>query len=137
MLAKRWAEDQDNEAAHQLVTSHLWLAVKIASGYRGYGLPQAEVISEANVGLMQAVKRFDPERGFLSCHVCDVVDPCGNPRIYPAPEPCETWHHLGAKEIIFQPAQGEGPYWRVGGGVICALKMSPKSPPIRVSLRMR
>lgn len=64
MLAKRWAEAQDTEAAHQLVTSHLRLAAKIAMGYRGYGLPQAEVISEANVGLMQAVKRFDPERGF-------------------------------------------------------------------------
>ncbi len=64
MLAKRWADHQDPEAAHQLVTSHLRLAAKIAMGYRGYGLPQAEVISEANVGLMQAVKRFDPEKGF-------------------------------------------------------------------------
>ena len=64
MLAKRWVEDQDTEAAHRLVTSHLRLAAKIAMGYRGYGLPQAEVISEANVGLMQAVKRFDPEKGF-------------------------------------------------------------------------
>jgi RNA polymerase sigma-32 factor len=64
MLAKAWTDRQDTEAAHQLVTSHLRLAAKIAMGYRGYGLPQAEVISEANVGLMQAVKRFDPERGF-------------------------------------------------------------------------
>ena len=64
MLAKRWVEEQDTEAAHRMVTSHLRLAAKIAMGYRGYGLPQAEVISEANVGLMQAVKRFDPERGF-------------------------------------------------------------------------
>ncbi|SLN52175.1 RNA polymerase sigma factor RpoH [Roseovarius litorisediminis] len=64
MLAKRWAEEQDTEAAHKMVTSHLRLAAKIAMGYRGYGLPQAEVISEANVGLMQAVKKFDPERGF-------------------------------------------------------------------------
>lgn len=64
MLAKRWADHQDSGAAHQLVTSHLRLAAKIAMGYRGYGLPQAEVISEANVGLMQAVKRFDPEKGF-------------------------------------------------------------------------
>ncbi len=64
MLAKAWADHQDPKAAHQLVTSHLRLAAKIAMGYRGYGLPQAEVISEANVGLMQAVKRFDPERGF-------------------------------------------------------------------------
>ena len=64
MLAKRWIEEQDADAAHQMVTSHLRLAAKIAMGYRGYGLPQAEVISEANVGLMQAVKRFDPEKGF-------------------------------------------------------------------------
>lgn len=64
MLAKRWVDHQDPNAAHQLVTSHLRLAAKIAMGYRGYGLPQAEVISEANVGLMQAVKRFDPEKGF-------------------------------------------------------------------------
>jgi RNA polymerase sigma-32 factor len=64
MLAKRWVDHQDPDAAHKLVTSHLRLAAKIAMGYRGYGLPQAEVISEANVGLMQAVKRFDPERGF-------------------------------------------------------------------------
>ena len=64
MLAKRWADHQDTDAAHQMVTSHLRLAAKIAMGYRGYGLPQAEVISEANVGLMQAVKRFDPEKGF-------------------------------------------------------------------------
>ncbi len=64
MLARRWVEDQDTDAAHQMVTSHLRLAAKIAMGYRGYGLPQAEVISEANVGLMQAVKRFDPDKGF-------------------------------------------------------------------------
>jgi RNA polymerase sigma-32 factor len=64
MLAKRWVDHQDPTAAHKMVTSHLRLAAKIAMGYRGYGLPQAEVISEANVGLMQAVKRFDPEKGF-------------------------------------------------------------------------
>ena len=64
MLAKRWTDHQDSEAAHKMVTSHLRLAAKIAMGYRGYGLPQAEVISEANVGLMQAVKRFDPDKGF-------------------------------------------------------------------------
>jgi RNA polymerase sigma-32 factor len=64
MLAKAWVDHGDTDAAHQLVTSHLRLAAKIAMGYRGYGLPTAEVISEANVGLMQAVKRFDPEKGF-------------------------------------------------------------------------
>ncbi len=64
MLAKRWREHGDVDAAHKLVTSHLRLVAKIAMGYRGYGLPTAELISEGNVGIMQAVKRFDPERGF-------------------------------------------------------------------------
>ena len=64
MLAKRYHEHDDTDAAHQLVTSHLRLVAKIAMGYRGYGLPMGEVISEGNVGLMQAVKKFDPERGF-------------------------------------------------------------------------
>ena len=64
MLAKAWVDRGDSTAAHKLVTSHLRLAAKIAMGSRGYGLPQAEVISEANVGLMKAVKRFDPEKGF-------------------------------------------------------------------------
>ncbi len=64
MLAKRWQEHQDTEAAHKMVTSHLRLVAKIAMGYRGYGLPMSEVISEGNVGLMQAVKRFDPDKGF-------------------------------------------------------------------------
>ncbi|MBC6439711.1 MAG: RNA polymerase sigma factor RpoH [Rhodospirillales bacterium] len=63
-LAKRWREDGDVDAAHELVTSHLRLVAKIAMGYRGYGLPLAELISEGNVGLMQAVKRFDPDKGF-------------------------------------------------------------------------
>ena len=64
MLAKRWREHGDREAAHKLVTSHLRLVAKIAMGYRGYGLPIGEVISEGNVGLMQAVRRFEPEKGF-------------------------------------------------------------------------
>jgi RNA polymerase sigma-32 factor len=64
MLAKRWREHEDSEAAHRLVTSHMRLVAKIAMGYRGYGLPLGELISEGNVGMMQAVKRFDPDRGF-------------------------------------------------------------------------
>jgi RNA polymerase sigma-32 factor len=64
MLAKRWTEHEDPQAAHRMVTSHLRLVAKIAMGYRGYGLPIGEVISEGNVGLMQAVKKFDPDRGF-------------------------------------------------------------------------
>jgi RNA polymerase sigma-32 factor len=64
MLAQRWKEHQDPQAAHKMVTSHLRLVAKIAMGYRGYGLPIGEVISEGNVGLMQAVKKFEPEKGF-------------------------------------------------------------------------
>ncbi|MCA3248642.1 MAG: RNA polymerase sigma factor RpoH [Azospirillum sp.] len=64
MLAKRWREANDADAAHRLVTSHLRLVAKIAMGYRGYGLPLSELVSEGNVGMMQAVKRFDPDRGF-------------------------------------------------------------------------
>jgi len=64
MLAKRFKEDGDTKAAHKLVTSHLRLVAKIAMGYRGYGLPVTDLISEGNVGIMQAVKKFDPERGF-------------------------------------------------------------------------
>src|SRR5271165_6851973 len=64
MLAKSWREHSDSAAAHRLVTSHLRLVAKIAMGYRGYGLPVGEVISEGNIGLMQAVKRFEPEKGF-------------------------------------------------------------------------
>ena len=64
VLAKNWTEHEDTEAAHKLVTSHLRLVAKIAMGYRGYGLPLGDLISEGNVGLMQAVKRFDPDKGF-------------------------------------------------------------------------
>src|ERR1700704_1639246 len=64
MLARRWREHGDRDAAHRLVTSHLRLVAKIAMGYRGYGLPTAEVISEGNVGLMRGGKRFEPDKGF-------------------------------------------------------------------------
>ena len=72
VLAKNWQEHGDVEAAHRLVTSHLRLVAKIAMGYRGYGLPLNEIISEGNVGLMQAVKRFDPDRGFRPRDLRDV-----------------------------------------------------------------
>src|ERR1700675_640498 len=64
MFAKRWREHEDPESARRLVTSHLRLVAKIAMGYRGYGLPLSEIVAEGNVGLMQAVKRFEPDRGF-------------------------------------------------------------------------
>jgi hypothetical protein len=98
-----------------MVTSHLRLAAKIAMGYRGYGLPQAEVISEANVGLMQAVKRFDPEKGFPSGDLCDVVDPRLDSGVYPAVVVIgEAGHHQRAEEAVLQPAQGQGQGWRAG-----------------------
>jgi RNA polymerase sigma-32 factor len=71
MLAQRWREHGDGAAAHRLVTSHLRLVAKIAMGYRGYGLLIAEVVSEGNIGLMQAVKRFEPDKGFrLATYAC-------------------------------------------------------------------
>jgi RNA polymerase sigma-32 factor len=108
MLAKRWVEDEDTEAAHKLVTSHLRLAAKIAMGYRGYGLPQAEVISEANVGLMQAVKRFDPEKGFrLATYAMWWIRAAIQEYIL------RSWSLVklgttGAEEAVLQPAQGQG-----------------------------
>ena len=117
MLAKAWVDHGDTEAAHQLVTSHLRLAAKIAMGYRGYGLPTAEVISEANVGLMQAVKRFDPEKGLPARDLRDVVDPGVDPGVHPAVvEPGEDGHHGGAEEAVLQPAQGEEQDRRDRGG---------------------
>src|SRR5256884_9264866 len=72
MLAKRWKEAEDPEAAHRLVTSHLRLVAKIAMGYRGYGLPLSELISEGNVGMMQAVKRLDPDPGLRPAAFAEV-----------------------------------------------------------------
>ena len=101
MLAKRWREHGDRDAAHRLVTSHLRLVAKIAMGYRGYGLPISEVISEGNVGLMQAVKRFEPEKasGWRPT-------PCGgssrDPGIYPAFVVAgEDGYHRHREEAVF------------------------------------
>ena len=74
MLAKNWKERGNLKAAHKLVTSHLRLVAKIAMGYRGYGLPVSELISEGNIGLMQAVKKFDPDKRVSTCNICNVVD---------------------------------------------------------------
>jgi hypothetical protein len=99
MLAKRWKEHSDPEAAHKLVTSHLRLVAKIAMGYRGYGLPIGEVISEGNVGLMQAVKKFDLRH---------VVDPRLDPGVHPALVVTgEDGHDGRAEEAVLQPAQGQ------------------------------
>ena len=101
MAAKAWVEKEDTGAAHKMVTSHLRLAAKIAMGYRGYGLPQAEVISEANVGLMKAVKRFDPEKGFPPVDLRHVVDPREHPGIHPAFVVFgEVGHNFCSEEIV-------------------------------------
>ena len=117
MLAKRYAEHGDSAAAERLVTSHLRLVAKIAMGYRGYGLPIGEVISEGNVGLMQAVKRFEPDKGFRLATYAHVVDQGGDPGIYPAlVEPREDGHHGQPEAAVLQPAQGEGADPGAGGG---------------------
>ena len=126
MLAKRWVDHQDAQAAHQMVTSHLRLAAKIAMGYRGYGLPQAEVISEANVGLMQAVKRFDPEKGFrLATYAMWWIRASIQEYILRSWSLGETGHHLGAEEAVLQPAQGQGQGRRAGRGRSAARECGP------------
>ena len=110
MLAKSWREHEDTDAAHRLVTSHLRLVAKIAMGYRGYGLPIGEVVSEGNVGLMQAVKRFEPDKRLSPRHLCHVVDPRLDSRIYPALLVArENGHDGEPEEAVLQPAQGEEP----------------------------
>ena len=115
MLAKRWREHGDRDAAHKLVTSHLRLVAKIAMGYRGYGLPISEVISEGNVGLMQAVKRFEPDKGFRTRHLCDVVDQGRDPGIHPALVVArEDGHYRQSEEAVLQSTQGQEPDFGAG-----------------------
>ena len=115
MLAKSWVEKQDTAAAHKMVTSHLRLAAKIAMGYRGYGLPQAEVVSEANVGLMQAVKRFDPEKGFRSVtYAMWWIRAAIQEYILRSLVVGETRHDVGPEKAVLQPAQGEKSHWCAG-----------------------
>ena len=98
------------EAAHKLVTSHLRLVAKIAMGYRGYGLPVGELISEGNVGMMQAVKRFDPDRGFrLATYAMWWIRAAIQEYILHSLVAGEDGHHGGAEEAVLQPAPAEGP----------------------------
>jgi RNA polymerase sigma-32 factor len=107
MLAKRFQEHGDTKAAEQLVTSHLRLVSKIAMGYRGYGLPVSELISEGNIGLMQGVKKFDPDRGFRLATYA-VVDPRVDAGIHSAQlEPCQNRHDCRAEKAVFQLASDE------------------------------
>ena len=110
MLAKRWREHEDPGAAHKLVTSHLRLVAKIAMGYRGYGLPISEVVSEGNVGLMQAVKRFEPDKGFRLATYAMWWISCLDSRIYPALLVArENGNDSKPKEAFLQFAAGEEP----------------------------
>ena len=105
MLAKRYLEHADPKAAHKLVTSHLRLVAKIAMGYRGYGLPIGEVISEGNVGLMQAVKRFEPERGFRLATYAMWWIKAFDPGICLAlMEPGQDGHDCQPEASVLQPA---------------------------------
>ena len=109
MLAKRWREHGDRDAVHKLVTSHLRLVTKIARDYRGYGLPISEAISEGNVGLMQAVERFEPELPVR--HLRRVVDQGGDPGIHPALLVAgEDGHDRQSEEAIFQSPQSKKSY---------------------------
>ena len=105
--ARAWRDNEDVEAAHAMVTSHLRLVAKLAMGYRGYGLPTSELISEGNVGLMQAVKSSTPKR-LSTGHLRHVVDQGVDPGIYPAQLVAgKNGHDSGTEEIVFQPAEVE------------------------------
>ncbi len=106
-LAKRWREHGDRDAANQLVTSHLRLAAKVATSYRGYGLPISEVISEGNVGLMQALNRFDPEKRLSLRHLRDLVDQGFDTGLRSAfVVACENRHYRKPEEAFLQAALG-------------------------------
>ncbi len=129
MLAKRWVEDGDTAAAHKMVTSHLRLAAKIAMGYRGYGLPQAEVISEANVGPDAGGQEIRPRKGLPPCHLCDVVDPRLDPGICPAVVvDGETGHHQRRRRSCSSTCARPRPASARWKRATCAPRTSPASP---------
>ena len=128
-LARAWRDNGDHKAAHTLVNSHLRLVAKIAMGYRGYGLPVGELISEGNVGMMQAVKRFDPGSRLPPLHLRDVVDPRRHPGIHPALLVAgQNGHHRGAEKAVLQPAPPERPDAGDRGRRSEARTGRPKSP---------
>ena len=138
MLAKRWTEHQDTEAAAKLVNSHLRLVAKIAMGYRGYGLPvcradlRRQYRPDAGREEVRARARLPPR------HLCDVVDPRLDPGIHPAlVEPGEDGHHRGAEEAVLQPAADEEPDRGVRGRRPASPRTSPRSPPISACPRRR
>ena len=122
--ARKFRAQEDLEAARQLVLSHLRLVVAIARGYLGYGLPQADLIQEGNIGLMKAVKRFDPERGVRLVQLRRALDQGRDPRVHPE----ELAHgqgrdDQGAAQAVLQPAQHEA-----GTGRRWASRRSRRSP---------
>ena len=109
MLAKRWKEQDDQEAAAKMVNSHLRLVAKIAMGYRGYGLPLGEIISEGNVGLMQAVKRFEPEKGFrLATYAMWWIRASIQEYILRSRVFSEDRNHSRSEKVVFQSSPFEG-----------------------------
>ena len=130
MLAKRWREHEDLDSARQLVNSHLRLVAKIAMGYRGYGLPIEEVISEGNVGLMQAVKKFEPDKGFrLATYAMWWIRASIQEYILRSWCAGEDGHHGGAEEAVLQPAQGQERDQRAARRATCAPTRCARSPP--------
>ena len=108
MLAARWRERGDGSAAHRLLTSHLRLVAKIAIGYRGYGLPTSDLISEGNIGLMQAIKRFDPDKRIRFSTYASLVDQGGDPKLHSALVVArEDGHDRQSEEVIFQFAKAK------------------------------
>src|SRR6516225_6619345 len=129
MLAKRWKEHADPEAAHRLVTSHLRLVAKIAMGYRGYGLPLSELISEGNVGMMQAVKRFDPDRGFrLATYAMWWIRAAIQEYILHSWSLVKMGTTAAQKKLFFNLRSSKG-RWRNSIKVISRPRRSPRSPP--------
>ena len=129
MLAKRWREHGDRDAAHKLVTSHLPLAVKIAMGYRALWPADLEMISEANVGLMQAVKRFEPDRGFrLTTYAMWWIKAAIQEYILRSWSPGEDGHHRQPEEAVLQPAKGQEQASRRWKRATCVRTRSSSSP---------
>jgi RNA polymerase sigma-32 factor len=125
---------QDGNAAHKLVTSHLRLVAKIAMGYRGYGLPIGEVVSEGNVGLMQAVKKLRSGQRLPPGDLCHVVDPSLDPGIHSAlVEPCENGHHGQQKKLFFNLRKVKGEISALEEGDLKPEQVADHRQPLNVS----
>ena len=138
MLAKRWQEHGDTEAAAQLVNSHLRLVAKIAMGYRGYGLPVSELISEGNIGLMQGVKKFEPDRGFrLATYAMWWIRASIQEFILRSWSLVKMGTTAAQKKLFFNLRRMKNQARRVRGRRPEARATSPRSPPISASPRRK